>query len=283
MSILNKHTWVNGLPQGTVSVFDRGLAFGDGLFETIAIQQGAVPLLELHLDRLLSSAAVLGISISRAQVVDDIAIALTHSQDQHDGNWRLKYILTRGESDSGYMPNPRNLPTRIMHLMPHDAGLVRLLQQQGIKACTCQWRLSHQPALAGLKHLNRLDQIKGRQELVDSDCFEGFMKDLHGNYIEGTMTNFFAVAPDGEMITPSLEHAGVSGVMRRLVMQELAPAINKQCFEAEVHRMTDFAEIFITNAMIGIVPVVAVDQKMYPIGELTRKLQQQLQTYLRNT
>lgn len=283
MSTLNKYTWVNGLSQNTVSVFDRGLAFGDGLFETIRINQGVAPLLELHLDRLLTSASILGIALSREQVLDDIALALSLSREQQDSDWRVKYIVTRGESDSGYMPNPRNQPTRIMHMMPHDAGLVRLLQQQGIKACSVQWRLSQQPALAGLKHLNRLDQIKGRQELVDSDCFEGFMKDQSGNYIEGTMTNIFAVAPDGELITPSLEMAGVSGVMRRLVMQELAPALNKQCFEAEIHRMTDFTEVFITNSMIGIVPVVAVDQTQYLIGSLTRQLQQQLQVYLRKS
>lgn len=274
-----RHTWVNGQEQQSVSVFDRGLAFGDGLFETIRINQGAAPLLELHIARLLYGAAKLGIAVSQAQLLADIHIALAQSRQQPDSVWRLKYLLTRGDSDSGYTPSPRSQPTRIMHLLPYDAGLTRLMQQQGIKTCTCHWRLSQQPALAGLKHLNRLDQVKARQELVDSDCFEGLMRDQTGNYVEGTMSNLFAVAQDGELITASLDNAGVAGVMRKLVMETLAPALNKTCYEADIHRMTDFREVFITNAMIGIVPVIAVDKTVFDIGPLTRQLQQQLQPY----
>lgn len=280
MNALNRYTWVNGQPQDTVSVFDRGLAFGDGLFETMRLRGDVAPLLELHLERMLHGASRLGINISRQQMLDDIDIAREESVKQPDTTWRLKYIVTRGSSDSGYMPKPHSTPTRILLLMPYDAGLARLHQQQGVKTLSCNWRLSAQPALAGIKHLNRLDQIKARQELLDSDCYEGLMKDQFNTYVEGTMSNFFAIAPEGELITPSLDNSGVAGVMRRLVVETLAPAIGIECLEAEISRMNEFKEVFITNSLMGIVPVLAVDKHHFEIGPITRQLQQQLQQFL---
>lgn len=272
-----KYTWVNAEPRSEISVFDRGLAFGDGLFETMRISRGSIPLLDYHKQRLLKGAACLGIDVDAETVAGDIELALAKAAGQNDSVWRLKYIVTRGISDSGYTPNPKNPPSRIMQLLPYDAGLSRLLQQQGIKALTCQWQLSQQPALAGIKHLNRLDQIKGRQELVDSDCFEGFMRDQQGLYVEGTMSNFFAVTRDQDLITPVIDQAGVAGVMRRLIIDDLAPKAGHECLEAEIVRMNEFTEVFISNAMIGIVPVIAIDQRAFSIGPVTRKLQQQLQ------
>ena len=273
----SKHTWVNGRPQAEISVFDRGLAFGDGLFETIRIGRDSIPLLDYHLARLQAGAGRLGIAIDVDTVRADIAAAQAVAARTVQPVWRLKYIVTRGNSDSGYTPPPKSSPNRIMHLLPYDAGLSRLLQQQGVKTASCQWRLSEQPALAGIKHLNRLDQIKARQELVDSDCYEGFMRDQHGHYIEGTMSNLFAVSRNNELVTPSIDGAGVAGVMRQVIMDELAPAIDMPCYNADIVRMTEFAEVFISNAMIGIVPVIAVDKTRFAIGPVTRQLQQQLQ------
>lgn len=275
------NTWVNSKPQNTVSVFDRGLAFGDGLFETMYINNGRIPLIEYHLHRLLSDAATLGIAITANEVMHDIELALSELNTKHSSTYRLKYILTRGESDSGYAPNPRGSITRIMLLQSYDAGLNRLLQQQGIKACTCQWRLSDQPALAGMKHLNRLDQVMARQEYLDSDCYEGLMLDQLGSYIEGTMSNIFAVTNTNEIITPQLNTCGVEGVMKRVVVEALVPEIGKHCFEAEITRMDEFSEIFITNALIGIIPVIAVDNDTFAIGPVTRSLQQSLEQALK--
>lgn len=282
MSDINKVTWVNGQADDSISVFDRGLAFGDGVFETMFLHRGCLPLLELHKARLMASLAHLGIQLNEQVIMDDIQQVLDYAKQQNvSESWRLKLIITRGNSDSGYSPNPYSQANRVIHLLPYDNGLVRLMQEQGVKTTTCQWRLSHQPGLAGIKHLNRLDQIKARQELSDTEYFEGLMLSQDGFYTDGTMSNIFAVAPDGELITPALNNAGVSGVMRRLVMDTLAGNINKTCYEAEIHRMSEFSEVFITNALFGIVPVIAADQHYYPIGPITRQLQQQLTQYIR--
>lgn len=278
---MQKCCWVNGQVAESISVFDRGLAFGDGVFETMFLHRGRIPLFDLHKSRLLASLAQLGIPFNEKVLLDDLQLALEYARQNNADSWRLKLIVTRGNSESGYSPNPYSQANRIVHLLPYDNGLVRLMQEQGVKTTTCQWRLSSQPGLAGMKHLNRLDQIKARQELSDSEYFEGLMLNQEGFYTDGTMSNIFAVAPDDELITPALRNAGVSGVMRRLVMDVLAPNIGKTCYEAEIHRMNEFSEVFITNAMLGIIPVVSVDQYYYPVGPLTRQLQQQLAQYLR--
>lgn len=282
MADINKVSWVNGQIADQISVFDRGLAFGDGVFETMFLHRGCLPLFELHKSRLLASLEHLGIQLNEQTLNDDIQLALNYVEQQNSSeSWRLKLIITRGNSDSGYTPNPYSHANRVMHLLPYDNGLVRLMQEQGVKTTTCQWRLSHQPSLAGIKHLNRLDQIKARLELSDTEYFEGLMLSQDGLYTDGTMSNIFAVAPDGELITPALNNAGVSGVMRRLIMETLAEKINKSCYEAEIHRMNEFSEVFICNAMLGIIPVLSVDQNFYPIGPITRQLQRQLSLYIR--
>lgn len=269
-------TWVNGQPGDSVSVFDRGLAFGDGLFETMLAGSSGIPLLEYHRDRMAAGAQRLGIAFSAADFLADLTLALDTVRERKSSCFRLKYILTRGESHSGYAPNPRGVVTRVLTLQEYDLGLVRLLQQQGVRTCTCQWRVSFQPALAGIKHLNRLDQVMARQEYLDSDCFEGLMRDPAGNYIEGTMSNLFAVTSSNEIITPQLSYCGVEGVMRQVVVSKLCPATGKSAFEAEILRMDDFCELFITNSLIGIVPVIAVDNHAFSIGPVTRSLQQAL-------
>lgn len=270
------YTWVNSVLQDSISVFDRGLSFGDGLFETMRVSGGKIPLLDYHLARLVDGAKKLAITISLAEIKADITLALDNIANPTDSIWRFKYMLTRGESNSGYTPNPRGTPNRIMQLHIYDAGFNRLLQQQGVKTCTCQWRLSEQPRLAGIKHLNRLDQVMGRKECSDRDCYEGLMLDQSGQYVEGTMSNLFAVTSDGYVITPRLDVAGVEGVMRKIVISELCPQLDKSCYEAEIHRMDEFVEVFITNSLMGIIPVVAVDQWQFPIGPITRNLQKAL-------
>ncbi len=270
------YTWVNSQFHHTISVFDRGLSFGDGLFETMRVSGAKIPLLDYHLERLFLGARRLGINVSHEDIKADIQLALAAIQNQKESIWRLKYIVTRGESNSGYTPNPRGIPTRIMQMHIYDAGFSRLLQQQGIKTCTCVWRLSEQPRLAGIKHLNRLDQVMAKQECSDRDSYEGLMLDQAGRYIEGTMSNVFAITPDGNVITPRLDNAGVEGIMRKLVIEELCKINHIECYEAEINRMDEFSEVFITNALMGIIPVVAVDQITFEIGPVTRLLQQTL-------
>lgn len=264
------YTWVNGEPDANLAITDRGLAFGDGLFETIRVEQQQAPLLAYHLQRLQCGAERLGIGFPEARIKADMAAAM---QQATAGCWRLKYILTRGNSVSGYQACPSLQPNRIMQLQPFTRD-VPMLQQQGVQLRYCDWRLAQQPALAGLKTLNRLDQVMARQEWQDDSIFEGLMADQQGHWVEGTMSNLFVVQ-QGHLLTPSLEQAGVAGVMRRVVL-ELAADAGIPCSETVLADFNRCDEVFITNALIGIVPAVALAGQQWPVGPITRRLQQHL-------
>ena len=98
-----------------------------------------------------------------------------------------------------------------------------------------------------------------------------------GNYIEGTMSNLFAVTRKNELITPQIFSSGIAGVMRRTVMEDLCPMIDETCFEADIARVNDFIEVFVTNALVGILPVLRIDQYKFEVGPVTRKLQAALE------
>ena len=145
---------------------------------------------------------------------------------------------------------------------------------RGVRLYACQSRLSRQPALAGLKHLNRLEQVLARREWHDPRYFEGLMLDTEHHVIECVSSNLF-MAHDGGLFTPGLEQCGVGGVLRRLIIDDLAPALG---LEVEVTSLTikdlmDADEIFLCNSVIGVLPVIEYASGRWPPGPLTRRLQ----------
>ena len=258
-------SWLNGCENTDISVHDRALHFGDGLFETFLIDASHIQFQDSHLQRLQKGLKTLSIKLDMALVKQDLQIILQHLEKIPGLNrpWRLKYIVSRGSVAAN----------RIMLLQRYERDCTAL-QRKGIKARLCQWRLSTQPALAGLKHLNRMDYVMATVENTDEAIFEGFMADQQGRWIEGTMSNVFAVTKSGELITPPLENCGVKGVMREWVLQKGV------CQEAYLPNFDDIDELFISNALIGIVPVVQLEQHSFTIGKLTLQLQENLQQHL---
>jgi 4-amino-4-deoxychorismate lyase len=137
--------------------------------------------------------------------------------------------------------------------------------------------LSENVALAGIKHLNRLDQVIARNEWHDADIAEGIMLDCAGNVIEGTMSNVFIVKA-GKLLTPVLDKSGVAGVMRSQIIS-LAAELNISVVEANIH-LEDFMaadEIFVSNSVIGLWPVSEIDNNVYHVGPVTQNIQYVLQ------
>jgi 4-amino-4-deoxychorismate lyase len=184
----------------------------------------------------------------------------------------LKLILTRGEGGRGYRPPSPAHPRRILRLTPwpdHPEGW----RSAGVRVRYCQTRLGHQPLLAGLKHLNRLEQVLARSEWSETDVAEGLMLDIDGRVVEGTQTNLFALL-DGRLVTPPLERCGVAGVVRRLVL-ESARALGLRLVEEVLDpaRLATAEASFLTSSLVGIWPVrevagVAFDPSRVPT-ELT--------------
>jgi 4-amino-4-deoxychorismate lyase len=262
-------TLVNGKPGDTIGVTDRGLQFGDGVFETIAVIDGRPRHWQLHMARLQRSLAKLKFhDRPDPDLLYHEAIGLCADQPRAV----LKLIITRGDSQRGYAVPADAQCHRILRLTPWPEWVTPPVGG-GVKATLCQTRLARQPALAGIKHLNRLEHVLARLEW-DSEYAEGLMCDDHDLLIEGTMSNVFLIR-EGALHTPLLNHCGVEGVMREHVLE----TAQSQGIEVEIqplHRLTlrEFDEVFLTNSVIGIWPVQSVDEMQFPLGPITQQLQQ---------
>jgi 4-amino-4-deoxychorismate lyase len=262
---------INGATEDRVSSLDRGLLYGDGLFETIAVSNGEPVYWSRHMARLQAGCERLGIPWVDADRLADEARGLLQGVDR----CVLKIVVTRGTGGRGYRPPPEPQPTRIIQRHPWPDFPARC-GEQGVTVRLCEQRLGYNPLLAGIKHLNRLDQVMARQEWTDPDIMEGLMADTNGNLIEGTMSNLFVVQ-DQVLITPELGRCGVAGIMRAAVMElagELPLQVALRDFGMTALLQAD--EVFLTNSVIGIWPVVRLGEHSWPKGKATQQLQQRL-------
>ncbi len=260
-------TRVDGCIDTAVPADDRGFQYGDGLFETIAVRDGVALLWSRHLARLLAGCARLGWArLPAIEALEEDMRTLTAGVERGV----MKIIVTHGSGGRGYRTPADAVPRRISSLWPWPEGIEHGARA-GVTACWCRTRVARQPQLAGLKHLHRLDQVLARAEWQD-EYAEGLMCDEQDRVIEGTMSNVF-IRIGGEWCTPTLEEAGVAGVMRAAVL-DCARELGIACREAAVSRETlaQAEEIFLTNSIIGIWPVRTLAGRNYPIGETTRVL-----------
>ena len=260
-------TLIDGKPGESISILDRGFQYGDGIFETLAVANSEPLLWDRHLHRFLHGAARLSL---KAPSVD---LLRREAEQVCRGNERgvLKIILTRGISGRGYAPNMDAATTRAVSLLPWPDYPARL-RTDGVNVQFCRNLITRHPVLAGLKHLNRLEQILARMELKNG-CAEGLMQDETGHIIEGTMTNIFIVSR-GALLTPNLAHSGVDGVMRGLVL-ERASTLSMDCRVTGLTREVILGadEVFLTNSLIGIWPVRQIESQDYPVGRITKQIQ----------
>jgi 4-amino-4-deoxychorismate lyase len=260
-------SWVDGQPADALSLKDRGLAYGDGLFETIAVHGGQPILLDRHLTRLAEGCSRLAIAADIERVRSEL---LAYAAAMGEGV--LKLILTRGDGLRGYAPDPAAQGRRILQGNP-PAAYPAMHGEQGVRLFPCVTRLSNQPLLAGLKHLNRLEQVLARTEWHDGEHAEGLMLDQAGRVIEGVFSNLFLVR-DGVLITPDLKRCGVAGVMRaEILFQAESLAIPIQITDISLEQLQWADEVFMCNSVYGVWPVRAYAALSWPVGPLTRKLQ----------
>ncbi len=259
---------VNGVATDQVPALDRGLAYGDGLFETLAVRDGVARHWDEHLARLAHGCAQLGI------VMPDVVRLRAEAQSLCNGVERavLKLVVTRGVGGRGYRADPATAPTRILGLHPWPDDIERRAEQ-GVRVRLCTLRLAVQPALAGLKHLNRLEQVLARNEWDDPDIAEGLLMDAHDRIIEGAMSNLFLVV-DGVLLTPDLSRCGVAGVTRARILRHAGVhGIAAQVTDITLTMLARASEVLLCNSVIGLWPVTACDSLRYAIGPLTRRLQ----------
>ena len=265
---------INGVYSHQVDQTDRGFQYGDGLFETIAIVNGQASFLDLHLARLEKDCNRLKIPYPGTELLTVEVEQLA----KNSAKAVLKIILTRGIGGRGYRQPDLINTTRVLSLHP-SPDYPDSYKQYGIQARYCDLRLGLNPALAGIKHLNRLEQILARSEWSDSAIQEGIMLDFNDHVIEGTMTNLFYVK-DNIIYTATLTLAGVSGIMRGIIMTLCAThqlIVIEHDFKQADLLAAD--EIFVCNSIIDIWPITELATTQFPLGVITQQIQSWLAQY----
>jgi len=273
---------VNGQREDRISIHDRGLAYGDGLFETVALISGVPQHWDLHLQRMARGCERLGLPFPAPEVFARDIEGLSPPP----ARCVLKLILTRGSGGRGYLPPEAPSPTRIACLLPWpDYPATHVTD--GVTVRLCRTRLGINPFLAGIKHLNRLEQVLARAEWREGNIAEGLMLDARGRLIEGTMSNVVLIF-NGSLHTPSVRDCGVAGIMREVVMRECRAA-GMSIIERDIgwQEVREAQEMFLTNSLIGLWSVRCVStpegQFTYGAPEVTRQLRACLSAQLPGT
>ena len=261
---------MDGRADACVPVDDRGLAYGDGLFETIACAEGRFLLWDRHMRRLETGCKRLSFPVPDWEPL--FAEAERLRADRRRGV--LKILITRGGGGRGYRPPEQSRVRRVFswHDLPQDVGN---RFESGVRVRTCRTPVAIQPLLAGLKHCNRLDQVMARAEWRDESIAEGLMYDPEGRLIGGSMSNLF-LGRGGRLLTPELSRSGVAGCMRAEVL-DAARALDLPVEITDIDRagLEAADELFLTNSLFGVWPVRELDGVAKAVGPLTRRLQAQ--------
>jgi len=259
---------INGKENNCLATSDRAIQYGDGLFETIAVKDGQCEFWHEHMSRLADGCERLKIPIPDTQKLLFEAQQLCSNKEHAV----LKIIVTRGSGGRGYRAPEHVTPTRILSI--HDWPKYSAANScDGIELYVCQTRLAKQPMLAGIKHLNRLEQVIARSEWQDSEIDEGLMLDAESHVIEGTMSNCFAVI-NNELVTPKIEHCGVAGIMRsQIIKQATLLGMIVQQREISLNELLVADELFVCNSIIKIWPVKKLLKKKYKtVGNVTKMI-----------
>lgn len=225
---------------------DRGLAYGDGLFETVLLRAGAPLLWRYHTARLVQGCHRLGLPLPCQKALD-----ATWQGEPAAEFEVLKLILTRGSGGRGYAQPDEIMPRLLSLRTPFQASVQHW--QQGVTVRLCDLRLSRQPRLAGIKHLNRLENVLARQEWNDAAIDEGVLADSEGLVIEATSMNIFWQQA-GQVLTPLLDQCGVAGTLRAALIDQGAVAQASLSLD----QLADVERLWVANSVQGVWPVTTL-------------------------
>jgi len=255
-----------------ISVFDRGLLYGDGLFETLRTYRGHPFALDQHLARLQASADFLGFAVPRRPWRRDIESLLKKNGLLGMDAW-VRITVTRGVSGRGLLPPTRARPALIVMTGPLDPAIPRV-QRFGARVALVPF--ARHGFLAEHKVLSYLPSVLGKVMAARHEAFEGLFVNADGFVTEGTTTNVFAWRGK-RLLTPPV--AGIlPGITRRLVI-ELAVADGKQVAEQPLATddLLDADEAFLTSSLAEVVPIVTVNARNIGhgvVGPRTQRIQQ---------
>ncbi len=265
--------WVDGHRAESLPLPDRGLNFGDGLFETMLFAQGHLFYPDLHLARLEKGIAVLGFPDCLPAVQEQLSLVAKELLSAQHTQYAVRLTLTRGDGQRGYMPGSTCTPRVIISAAQLDQDW----QQQPSAAATsvAKIRWSHQPQLAGLKHLNRLEQVLAARERFNENVDELIMLDGESSVVSTVSGNLFAVI-DGVLQTPRLNKCGIEGTRRRLIIERWSQKVGIETRELDMgmQQLQSATEVFFCNSIVGLRPVSSLGGRVWSTHPICDALHQ---------
>jgi 4-amino-4-deoxychorismate lyase len=264
---------INGSKSGSLSPLDRGFAYGDGVFRTLMVLNDEPQQWQFHYAKLVHDCNVLGIVCPNSNVLlDDMHCLFA----ENDTRAVAKIIVTRGESDRGYSMPALAQPTRIV-IKSDFPNYPSEAFEHGVHLHLCQTRLGYQPRLAGIKHLNRLENVLARAEWSDPSIADGLMLDMEDNVIECVTSNIFA-RYDQTLVTPELTRCGVAGMTRqRILAQAEAAGYETSERRLPLESLMNADEVMICNSLFGVWQVRSLAGRVWESQSMAIQLRNHLQ------
>ncbi|MFV0449665.1 MAG: aminodeoxychorismate lyase [Vibrio sp.] len=261
--------WINGEPKDFVSVGDRSFQYGDGCFTTILTKHSEIEHWPYHIERMEACLTALGIPFPNwSQVEQWLQFAILP-----DAKAGVKIHISRGTGGRGYSPAHLTQPNVTISRFEFPAHYAQW-QAEGLRLGVCSKRMGLNPLLAGHKHNNRLEQVLLKGEMEQAGYLDGVCLDIHGHIVETTAANIFWLKGT-TLYTPSLKNAGVAGVARRNILEyarHLSLKVVKGDFELD--HLDNAEEVFISNSLLEVAPVVQISEHKYSIGQQTLRIQE---------
>lgn len=267
---------VNGKLVYGIAPTNRGFAYGDGIFRTMRLVDSVLQDWPLHYQTLVADCSKIHIVCPSAELLmQEFKHFMATSPQETATHAVIKIIITRGEGARGYAPPAISEPTRIFiqSALPEYAPEI---YRDGVALYTCQTRLATQPLLAGIKHLNRLENVLARAELKDPHFFDGLLRDYDDHVIEAVSGNLF-MSKNGQVMTPALERCGVAGVMRQKILDWYkTQGQSVQVTDLHVDDLLTADAVIIANSVYGILQVIQLDDRRIASNQWAQELRAQL-------
>lgn len=263
-----------------LSPLDRGFAYGDGVFRTLPIHHGKPDCWALHYSKLVNDCKVLSITCpEESLLLSDIERLFGAFGRLVEPHAVAKIIVTRGVGERGYALPKHAMPNRMV-IKSNFPNYHAENNADGVKLHLCETHLGLQPKLAGIKHLNRLENVLARMEWQDKSVIDGLMLDINGYVIECTSSNVFARF-NNKLVTPDLSECGVTGVTRQRIIDAapslgLVPTVQK----VSLTELLQADEVIICNSLFGAWQVAELDNKVWLTNSPTQHLAQDLRKIL---
>lgn len=263
---------INGQQGDSIHVMDRSFMYGDGVFRTMRMREGHINAWHAQYQKLASDCQALDILCpARSTLEQEIKLL---AQDTSD--CVVKIVVSRGEGGRGYGVTDSVSPNRVVLTAPYPAYPTQFWHE-GVRLHVCEMRMCHQPRLAGIKHLNRLENVLARMEWNDPEIADGVMSDVDGWVIEGTMANLF-MRHGKTLATPDLSACGVAGLQRDRILA-LAPqcGLTAEIGQYTLQTLLTADEVFLCNSVIGVWPVRQIGAKTIALGATATQMQKLLE------